>query len=441
MEETLITRAQAVLEQNWTGRFTRPAPRLYPHQWSWDAAFIAIGYAHRLQARAEQELRTLFTGQWRNGLLPHIVYHEPSATYFPGPEIWDVRRHPAAPSAVATSGIVQPPNHAIAAWHIYRHAQDREQARKFLQELYPRLKAWHDYLYRERDPAGEGLVYIRHPWESGMDNAPLWDEPLQRITVDPKRPLPFRRMDKQVVNPADRPTDADYARYLQLVALFRAANYEEARIREHCPFLVQDVLFNTLLCQAERDLARIARVVGADPDQHEARAERTAQAINQKLWDEAHGIYVDYDLRTRTPIDVHVAAGFVPLFAGIPSPEQARRLCTYLNSTSFCRLGDRCYAVPSYDKQKPDFSRRRYWRGPVWININWLLYRGLERYGAQEYAAWIRDAIIDLPRLYDFYEYYDPEIGCGHGAAGFSWTAALLLDVLYAGRLEANRSA
>ncbi|WP_397547751.1 amylo-alpha-1,6-glucosidase [Rhodothermus marinus] len=434
MDETLIKAALAVLDENWTGRFTRPSARLYPHQWSWDSAFIAIGYAHVLPRRAEQELRSLFTGQWRNGLLPHIVFHGPSGNYFPGPEVWAVTCNPNASSHPPTSGIVQPPNHAIAAWHLYQYARDRTQALVFLNELYPRLKAWHDYLYRERDPFHEGLVYIRHPWESGMDNAPLWDQPLSRIAID--GPLPFQRVDKQVVNPADRPTDTDYARYLQLVSLFRTCRYEESRIQERCPFLIQDVLFNTLLCQAERDLAKIARVLGRDPEPHEARAAQTARAINQKLWDEAHGIYVDYDLVAESPIDVHVVAGFVPLFAGIPSSEQARRMCANLNSRSFCRLGDRCYAVPSYDKQAPGFSRRRYWRGPVWINMNWLLYRGLQRYGEQKYAMWVRNAIIDLPRRYGFYEYYDPEAGCGHGADRFSWTAALVLDVLYTCRSE-----
>src|SRR3712207_6991915 len=49
------------------------------------------------------------------------------------------------------------------------------------EEAFPRLAAWHEYLYRERDPEEEGLVYIRHPWESGMDNSPMWDEIMLRL--------------------------------------------------------------------------------------------------------------------------------------------------------------------------------------------------------------------------------------------------------------------
>ena len=51
-ETTLIQQAKAVLQSNWIGHATKPAPRLYPHQWSWDSAFIAMGYAHYDQERA-----------------------------------------------------------------------------------------------------------------------------------------------------------------------------------------------------------------------------------------------------------------------------------------------------------------------------------------------------------------------------------------------------
>jgi len=92
----LIGRARAVLEANWLGHGTSPSLQLYPHQWSWDAACIAMGYASWNQSRAEQELRSLFAGQWRNGLLPHIVFTE-GASYFPGPDFWQTERSAEAP--------------------------------------------------------------------------------------------------------------------------------------------------------------------------------------------------------------------------------------------------------------------------------------------------------------------------------------------------------
>jgi hypothetical protein len=68
-----------------------------------------------------------------------------------------------------------------------------------------------------------------------------------------------------------------------LVQFFAERDYDEAKIREGCPFLVQNVLFNALLCRAERDLAEIARILGEDPAAHEARAEQTAHAMDRKL--------------------------------------------------------------------------------------------------------------------------------------------------------------
>ncbi len=244
----LVERAKAVLNGNWVGTFTKPAPHLYPHQWSWDAAFIAMGYAHYDQARAEQELRSLFAGQWTNGLLPHIVFNPEATAYFPGPEAWRTTSNRYASQNPRTSGIIQPPVHATAALHIFRHAQDTDRARAFLADMFPRLRDWHAYLYRERDPQGTGLVYIRHPWESGQDNSPIWDASLQRIQPRPDQIPAYQRVDTAIVDAADRPTSAEYDRYIYLVKLFADRDYDEDRIRPDCPFLIQDVLFNTLLC-------------------------------------------------------------------------------------------------------------------------------------------------------------------------------------------------
>ena len=65
-------KAQKTLDENWTGSYTRPSPRLYPHQWNWDSGFIAIGYAHYNQERAQRELLSLFEHQWSNGMVPQI---------------------------------------------------------------------------------------------------------------------------------------------------------------------------------------------------------------------------------------------------------------------------------------------------------------------------------------------------------------------------------
>ena len=61
--EALVEQAKAILDLNWTGEYTQPGPRLYPHQWSWDSALVAIAYARYDRARAEKELRHLVEAQ------------------------------------------------------------------------------------------------------------------------------------------------------------------------------------------------------------------------------------------------------------------------------------------------------------------------------------------------------------------------------------------
>ena len=130
----ILERAKKVLAENWTGGYTKPAPDLYPHQWNWDSGFIAIGYSHYSQEKAQQELLSLFRGQWQNGMVPHMVFNPDAIDqYFPEPELWQISRSPLAPKGVQTSGLTMPPVHAMAALQIYLNADDGEKALHFLQ--------------------------------------------------------------------------------------------------------------------------------------------------------------------------------------------------------------------------------------------------------------------------------------------------------------------
>lgn len=429
-EERLARQARMVLDFNWSGEYTRPGPRLYPHQWSWDSALISLAYARFAPDRAIRELSHLFDARWRNGLLPQIVFDPHFSEYFPGVGFWHADESPNAPKHAKTSGIVQPPFHASAVLALHRHAGARSNVKAFIERAFPVLRAWHDYLYLERDPQGEGLVYIRHPWESGMDNSPMWDAIMQAMFLKPEDVPTYKRADTHVVSAGDRPESAEYDRFAYLMKLFADRCYDEARIREDCPFLVQDVLFNSLLRRAEQDLAEMARLLGEDPYPFEERARKTADAVNAKLWDEERGTYLDFDLVSGHLTRVFASPNFVPLFAGIPDKGRARRVVGHLTGPCFGLGRDEVVPVPSYDLRGFGFSPERYWRGPVWVNIDWLLLRGLERYGYMEHADTLRDTIIRLCREEGFYEYFDPTTGMGHGSDLFSWTAALLLDVV-----------
>jgi hypothetical protein len=429
--DMIVRQAKAVLDFNWTGEYTMPGPRLYPHQWSWDSAFIAIGYSRYDQDRAVRELKHLFEAQWKNGLLPQIVFNPRFTNYFPGPNFWRAKESPEAPNHRETSGVIQPPVHATAALYVYRHAENEAGAKEFLEYAFPKLEAWHGYLYRERDPGGEGLVYIRHPWESGMDNSPMWDQIMQRLHLRAEQIPPYRRADIHTVSASDRPTSTAYDRFAYLVKLFADCSYDEDKMRQDCPFLVQDVLFNSLLCKANRDLAEIARVLGEDPSTYEGLAEKTKGAINEKLWDEDRGIYLDYDFADNRPIRVYFGPNLAgPLYASIPDQDRVKLVVNTLENDGFGLSDENITPIPSYDVHGYGFSEERYWRGPVWINIDWFLMKGLEAYGYEEHAERLRRTIIELCRREGFHEYCDPTSGEGLGSILFSWSAALLLDVL-----------
>ncbi len=416
-----------MLDANWLGSSTSPSRQLYPHQWSWDAACIAMGQAAWNQERAEDELRSLFSGQWRNGLLPHIVFGE-RARYFPGPDFWQTERSADAPETPQTSGIVQPPIHATAVLEIYRRGRDRDRSLALLEELQPKLAAWHGYLYRERTRGGSPLVEIWHPWESGMDNSPLWDDALSRIALEPHQVPAYERVDIAVADAAERPTDGEYDRYAYLVALYRDLAYDSAAIREATPFALQPVLFNALLVQADLDLAEIAAIVGSASARYRERASETARALDESLWDEERASYADFDVRADRFVPARSAAGLAPLYAGVPDAARAERMVERL-ADSRAAVGED-FAVTSQAPGDPGFQPTRYWRGPIWPILNWVLQRGLDRYGYAELARQVRRAMLELADRSGLWEHYSPINGKGHGGSEFAWTAGLVLELL-----------
>ncbi|WP_436800905.1 MGH1-like glycoside hydrolase domain-containing protein [Streptomyces avermitilis] len=426
---SLHLRAARVLEDNWTGASTVPSRGLYPHQWSWDSAFISIGLRHLSPLRAQTELETLLGAQWGDGRIPHIVFNPsvPLDAYFPSPDFWrssTAGRAAGAPRTVQTSGIVQPPVHALAAWLVHLSDPGLSRSRGFLSRVYPHLAAWHRYLLHRRDLGGGGLVSVVHPWEQGMDNSPTWDEPLSRVTPAPARS--FRRADLDHGAAEDRPTDLDYGRYVRLATDYRDGEYADGRGE----FAVEDPAFNALLIASEHALARIACELGAAGTARHTRAERLTAALVDRLWDPAEGMFFCRDVRTGGLVPERSVAGLIPLLLPALPRDIAAALVRTVCGPHF-GLGDTTRLVPSYDLTGEAFDPHRYWRGPAWFNINWLLERGLRLHGERGRADALRDAALRTADMSGFAEYVDPYTGEACGALGFSWTAALALDLLH----------
>jgi hypothetical protein len=157
----------------------------------------------------------------------------------------------------------------------------------------------------------------------------------------------------------------------------------------------------------------------------------TPKAIREKLWHGEHEIFDAYDLVADELVEGDTAAGFLPLYAGAATREQAGTIYRRLNSASFCALHQgNCFTVPNYDTQREGFDRSKYWRGPVWININWMLAQGLRRYGYALKADSLQKDLLQLPIRFGFHEYFDSFDGTGYGTDGFGWTAALFIDLV-----------
>ncbi|GIE95747.1 MGH1-like glycoside hydrolase domain-containing protein [Paractinoplanes rishiriensis] len=432
MSADLWNSAVRVLETNWTGHHMVPSRRLYPHQWSWDAAFIAIGLAYANPGRAWRDLRSLFEAQWADGRVPHIVFDPATAEedYFPGPAFWDVPGR-------GSTGIVQPPMHAVAAWEVYRHAaahgaDSALQARIELEWLYPRLVAQQDYLTGSRNLGGAGLACIVHPWESGLDNSPGWDAALAGVPADPDLLSTYRRRDLANADAAHRPTDLDYSRYVGLVLNYRAEGYSDEGLLSRHTFAVECPAFNAILGTAELALAQIAGELGraAEATTHRERAHRITAAIAERLWDPRTRTFHCRDLRTDRLSPLHCVSGLLPLMLPDLAADQVEAVLGQARSARFGLPEQTGLPAPSYDRTAPEFDTLRYWRGPVWINVNWLLRRGLLVHGFRDEAEDLRTAMVRLVHRNGHFEYFHPATGEGLGAPTFSWTAALSLDLL-----------
>ena len=416
MSNDLESRAREILRANDRGGYTVPTSSgLYPAQWNWDSCLVALGFAQYDMDRAWQEVETLFSGQWRNGMVPSILFHGDDSTYFPNTAIWQCREQ------VPSSGITQP---AVAAT-VVRYLAERTggtDSRERLGRLLPKLLASHRWFHAARDPDGSGLVSIIHPWESGMDNSPVWDSALADVPPGPS--VAHLRKDTGFAAAAVRPTGPEYDRYINLVVTFRDAGYEPAAVWRTAPLRVADIGFNAILQRANHDLLHLLRLTG-DTDgaaKVSAMIERTAAALEGR-WSETDGIYYSWNTKRGIPIEKPGIGCLLPLYAdpqaALRHPVLLERLRSWLSQVR--------YGVPSFEPGRPEFEPLRYWRGPVWLVVNWMLIDGLRRNGQPELARRILSDSLELVGSHGFGEYFDPLTGDALGGPEFSWTAAMYL--------------
>src|SRR5215510_484843 len=419
-DAALRAAAAEVLATNRRGASTVPAPGLYPYQWCWDTGPIALGWAAAGNwDQAWSELRTLLSAQWPTGFMPHIVFWEVSDDYFPGPDVWGTQGL-GAPGGPPTTGITQPPLPASAAAALFAADPDRARATRELGGLWPRLVAWLSWLGRARR-GPHGAVVAVHPWETGMDNSPAWDTPLRATPESTHTHL--ERRDVRTVAADERPTTAEYRHYLGIVAALRAAGWDTEAQVSASPFAVEDPGFTAIAARAASDLAALAPAVEGNDAAVElsALASSWREAI-EALWDDERAWYRPYDLHANAFVGPATAGGLLALWSGCDA-SRATQLADAISAWS----SEQRAAVPTTDPTADEFDPIRYWRGPVWVLVNFLVADGLRGAGYDDLAAQLRSGTRALVARDGFCEYFDPRDGRGIGGVGFSWSAALTL--------------
>lgn len=257
------------------------------------------------------------------------------------------------------SKITQPP---VLAFGV-KLVQEIERNQEWLKKCYPPLKAYLEWDFKNRDSNGSGLLewFIEESdscrsGESGMDNSPRFDAATQLEATD----------------------------------------------------------FNAFIASECEIMAEFANELGLADEAEiwKKRHTKLNKRINERLWNAKEKFYFDYDITKDEMSKVMASSGFLPLLCGAPSKEQAAAIVAHLSNPKTFQTA---FPVPSIAVSCNEFYSKDMWRGPVWININWLIAHGLRRYGFNSEAnALEKTTMKELEKMYlkygSFFEFYDDRL-------------------------------
>ncbi len=274
--------------------------------------------------------------------------------------------------------ITKPP---VMAWAV-AVVDRRDPDDKFLQDEYPRLVKVGTFFSQQRGGNSDGLFYYAGSdtgEDSGWDDSIRWDNGYRTSTTDQHR--------------------------------------------------LWAVDLNCYMFMHYRALAYIAGRLHLSEDQHLwlKKADELAARINQKLWDDQLGFYVDRDRITGKIGPALSPAGFMPMFVHIAPPERAARMEHLAADPARFFPG-----MPTAAYDTPGFQSHGYWRGSAWLNTSYFALKGLQEYGDVKTADTMRSRLLNWVASdpSTIWEYYDSRDGKGAGAKAFGWSSAFLIDFI-----------
>ncbi|MCF6197675.1 MAG: hypothetical protein L3J50_13355, partial [Emcibacter sp.] len=288
--------------------------------------------------------------------------------------------------------------------------------------LFPKIMAWHKWFDKYRDPLGKGLVVATHPWETGRDNAPEWDRPASAVDVSAIGP--YERRDTLHLDKKMRPLKQDYDRYVAMVEYGRAQKWDQKIIASEGPFRVVDVGLTMMLIRANKDMLALAGEFGYEKEAVEIRGwlDKAQKGIDF-IWDEKIGAFCSKDLISGQSSGIISSATFLCIYADVGSDQQRASTEKHLKKIAATSR----FLMPSLSPDNPRFDAMRYWRGPVWAVVNYMIAKGCMETGLVDLSERIKLDTAKLMRQSGFYEAFNPKTGEGTGGENFSWTAAMWL--------------
>jgi len=416
IEQTVKEKALELLIRNrmegvapWNGQrysFSCPSRTRYPFQFFWDSCFHAIALAHLKVELAAEELCTLLKLAQPDGFIPHIIFWEKEKypQYFGG----GGEGYAIALGNGHWTVTIQPPVLAQAVAAVYHASADKA----FLREVLPKAKAYYRWLQHSRDPDNDGLIAIVQPDESGLDSSPKYD----------------------AYNHMEEYTKAGWcAATGRLIQAYGPYRKDQRKLIALDLFHFEDVLVNSIWIQGLHALADLCATIeqGEEANSFTALALKAERAILTKCYDPEVGAFFDLATAREHPVRVLTITSLMPVLQKTIEPSVLERLVKrhITNPKEFWLP----YPLPSVAASEPSFdpamSNGLLWRGPTWLNTNWLIYKGLKFHGYHDLADRIRQSSLELVLKSGFWECFNPYTGEGYGADNFGWST-LVVDML-----------